>query len=134
MYKSFGDHTTSGGTAEGLFNEDGTPQARKLEALTRTYVTAFQGTPHQMYFNSVDASFTASWFIDASVKANTEVYLNPDIHYPNGHTVAIEIDGEAATGVSVLPGHGNYIQIVFDDPLKLNSLNGKTMSITITAN
>ena len=41
QYKSFGDFTTTGGTAEGVFNEDGTPQTYKLQALTRTYAHAF---------------------------------------------------------------------------------------------
>jgi hypothetical protein len=64
MYKSFGDHTTSGGTAEGLFNADGTPQELKLKSLTRTYIHAFQGTPLQMYFNTQDASFTSTFVVD----------------------------------------------------------------------
>lgn len=34
QYKSFGDFTTTGGTAEGMFNEDGTPQPLKLKAIT----------------------------------------------------------------------------------------------------
>lgn len=41
MYKSFGDFTTTGGPKEGMYNPDGTPQALKLKALTRTYITAF---------------------------------------------------------------------------------------------
>jgi hypothetical protein len=52
MYKSFGDFTTTGGPKEGMYNPDGTPQAQKLKALTRTYMHAFQGTPNSMYFST----------------------------------------------------------------------------------
>ena len=41
MYKSFGDFTTTGGTKEGMYNSDGTPQDKKLKALTRSYIHAF---------------------------------------------------------------------------------------------
>ena len=41
MYKSFGDFTTTGGTKEGMFNSDGTPQQLKLKAIARTYAHAF---------------------------------------------------------------------------------------------
>lgn len=50
MYKSFGDFTTTGGTSEGMFNSDGTPQDLKLRAIARSYAHAFQGTPETMYF------------------------------------------------------------------------------------
>ena len=41
QFKSFGDFTTTGGTKEGMFNSDGTPQSAKLEAIARTYAHAF---------------------------------------------------------------------------------------------
>lgn len=94
MYKSFGDHTTSGGTKEGLFNDDGTPQALKVKALSRTYAHAFQGTPIKMYFNTADASFTTTFAADASIKAPTEIYMHFDIHYPNGYTATASVDGQ----------------------------------------
>ena len=40
MFKSFGDHTTHAGPAEGMFTPTG-PQKMKLRALTRTYIHAW---------------------------------------------------------------------------------------------
>jgi hypothetical protein len=62
-----------------------------------------------MYFNTNDTSFTATWFIESSVKSNTEVYVNSEIHYPHGYNYSIQIDGEDAEGVEFLnTGHVNY--------------------------
>ena len=67
MYKSFGDFTTTGGTREGMFNSDGTPQDLKLKAIARTYAHAFQGTPESMYFSIADGSFSTSYQLSSTV-------------------------------------------------------------------
>merc|ERR1712013_524287 len=83
MYKSFGDFTTTGGTREGMFNSDGTPQDLKLKAIARTYAHAFQGTPSKMSFNTTDGSFSTTFEYDAAITEPTEIYLNKAIWYSN---------------------------------------------------
>ena len=119
MYKSFGDHTTSGGTAEGLFNADGTPQALKLASLTRTYQHAFQGTPLQMYFNTADASFTSTFVVDASITAPGEIYIYFDLHYSGENYVAsATCEGKAVEGGVTFKKseQQNYLTVEFGTP------------------
>lgn len=85
MYKGFGDFTTTGGDLEGMYTNNGVPQALKVKALTRTYATAYQGTPSMMFFDPEDGSFVTRWTIDDKVTAETEIYMNPDVWYPNGY-------------------------------------------------
>jgi hypothetical protein len=85
MYKSFGDFTTTGGTAEGMFNDDGTPQDLKVKAISRTYAYAYQGTPETMYFSSSSGAFTTTYVVDEAVNGVTEIYVNPDVWYPDGY-------------------------------------------------
>jgi len=40
-----------------MFEADGTPQALKLKAMSRTYAHAFQGTPQSMYFSTKSGAF-----------------------------------------------------------------------------
>ena len=112
MYKSFGDHTTAGGHFEGMYNEDGTPQALKLKALTRTYVHAFQGTPVKMFFHTEDASFTCSFIFDAKISAPTEIFIYFDLHYPGGYVAKADVDGFRFERV----GETNYMTFEHDDP------------------
>lgn len=132
MYKSFGDFTTSGGTAEGCFNEDGTPQEMKVAALTRTYITAFQGTPLKMYYNPEDSSFTATFVFNDLVKESSQIYMNLDGHYPDGFTKTASVDGEAIENfVFEGPTDTNYFSITFDDP---SAMHKKIVTVTITKN
>lgn len=85
QYKSFGDFTTTGGTAEGMFNEDGTPQALKVKAIARTYAFAYQGLPQSSYFSSRSGAYTTTYTVDKNVTANTQVFFNKDVFYPNGY-------------------------------------------------
>lgn len=41
QFKGFGDFTTTGGSNEGVYDNDGNIQENKLKALTRSYVHAF---------------------------------------------------------------------------------------------
>jgi len=100
-YKSFGDHTTSGGIKEGMFHVDGTTQKYKLKSLTRTYIHAWQGEPLQMYFNTKDATFTASMKFDATIKAPTEIYIFFDEHYPDGYTATASVEGLETSGITI---------------------------------
>lgn len=84
QYKSFKDFTTTGGTREGMFNSDGTPQELKLKAIARTYAYAFQGEPTEMYFSRRDGSFYTRFVVDGDVSSPTEIYMKKDIWYSKG--------------------------------------------------
>jgi hypothetical protein len=84
MYKSFGDHTTSGGEKEGMFRENGEIQELKVKAVSRSYIHAFQGVPQKIYFNTHDGTYTGSFIFDAKVTAPSEIYAYRKIHYPDG--------------------------------------------------
>jgi endoglycosylceramidase len=85
-FKYFGDVTTSGGPAEGLFNGDGSVQTLKVAALTRTYARAVQGTPTAMSFDPESGAFRLDYVADPTITAPTEIYLNAAFHYPSGLT------------------------------------------------
>lgn len=84
MYKPFGDHTTSAReNEEGMFLEDGNPQNYKIQALTRTYVQAYQGTPIKTYFDYDTGFFITSFNLDLKIKAPSILYYNKDLFYKN---------------------------------------------------
>jgi hypothetical protein len=41
MFKGFGDFTTTGSLTEGVYDQDGNLQDKKIRALSRTFVTAW---------------------------------------------------------------------------------------------
>ena len=136
MYKGFGDFTTTGGAAEGMFNDDGTPQALKLKAITQTYAYAFQGTPEEMYFSPTSGSFYTSWIFDSSILAPTQVYMNPSIWYPNGYkwTVSKTKSGTAIPAVTVKKtedGHDlafNFFDTLIEDNRSMEILITQTLA------
>lgn len=65
-----------------MFEADGTPQALKLKAMSRTYAHAFQGVPSSMYFSTKSGAFQTTYTVDDTVTANTEIYLNKAVWYP----------------------------------------------------
>lgn len=123
MYKGFGDFTTTGGDLEGMYTNDGVPQALKVKALTRTYGVAYAGTPLQMYFDAEDGSFMTRWTYNSSIDGNTEVYMNPSVWYPNGYklTFAHSKNGKPMEGVkSNTTDDGHYLNFWFWDPKAYN--------------
>lgn len=109
MYKSFGDFTTTGGTKEGMYNKDGTPQARKLRAITRTYMHAWQGNPIRMFFNTKDGSFFASFAYDSKINQPSELYLHKALWYPNYYKVVITTEDGVVKGAELITAKGsNY--------------------------
>ncbi|XXQ34777.1 Glycoside hydrolase family 5 domain-containing protein [Plasmodiophora brassicae] len=89
QYKYSDDVTTQSGDGEGLFNADGSIQMEKLRALSRTYAPAVQGRIHSMAFDATAAAFHLEFTLDPSVAADTEIYFNEDLHYPNGYRVVL---------------------------------------------
>ena len=135
MYKSFGDFTTTGGTREGMFNSDGTPQDLKLKAIARTYAHAFQGTPSKMSFNTTDGSFSTTFEYDAAITEPTEIYLNKAIWYSNGYkAVASKDSGDLLSSVTwQTKDNENYIQVIMGDQ-ESQDMDGQNITITITPN
>lgn len=55
----------------------------------RTYAPAVQGRIHSMAFDATAAAFHLEFTLDPSVAADTEIYFNEDLHYPNGYRVVL---------------------------------------------
>jgi len=84
QYKGYGDFTTTGGAAEGMFADDGLPQQLKLKAITRTYVHAYKGTPKSSWFSTETGSYLTTFNYNRNITADTELYMNKDLWYSQG--------------------------------------------------
>ena len=83
--KNFADLTTSAGTgSEGFYNNDGTLQDGKVKALTRTYLTATQGTLKSMQFSTETSNFESRFDVNTNIKLPSVLYYNKHYWYPNG--------------------------------------------------
>mmetsp|Transcript_18571 Transcript_18571/g.33555 ORF Transcript_18571/g.33555 Transcript_18571/m.33555 type:complete len:527 (-) Transcript_18571:22-1602(-) len=89
MLKGFGDYTTTGSYTEGLYNQDGSLQEKKLRHLSRTYIQSYQGVPITSTFNTTTGDYKAAFEVDPSIKGSTELYFNEPIYYPNGYQYTI---------------------------------------------
>jgi len=100
-----------------MFNTDGTPQALKLKAMSRTYAHAFQGTPQTMYFSTKSGAFETKYIVDDTITANTEVYVNNPIWYPQGMktTISHAKSGKQMEGVFIKSPMENYLDFTFFD-------------------
>lgn len=118
MYKGFGDFTTTGGDLEGMYTNDGVPQALKVKALTRTYTTAYQGTPYAQYFSTENGSYMTRWMVNGTVQNTTEVYINAPVWYPNGYKWVFSYpkNGKEMDGVKLTTSDdGHYLNFTFWD-------------------
>jgi len=103
--------------------------------LTRTYIHAWQGTPVSQYFATHDGTFAASFILDNTVTAPTEIYINSDTWYQTGYKLIASWDGHAIGDVTFEHVGKNYVQVVFSDAYassSLNKYNGKKIDILIT--
>jgi len=132
MYKSFGDHTTSGGAKEGMFREDGSLQELKVKAVSRTYIHAFAGEPVKIYFNTKDGTYTGSFIFDEKVTKPSEIYIYQKIHYPGGLVTKAYTEGMEDQGNWVFKpiGETNFMTIEYSGDTKL--IHGKTVHVTVT--
>jgi hypothetical protein len=101
--KYYTDITTVSGPKEGLFEANGTVQAAKLAALSRTYAPAVAGTPTAMRFEPSSGAFRLAYTTHGAAAATrqlaTEIYLNVPLHYAAG----FQYDLINATNGSVAP-------------------------------
>jgi len=89
--KKFHDITTAN-SDESLYSDDGELWVDKLKALSRTYAQATAGPITKMEFNPDGAVFQLDFTLTVT-SAPTEIYLNEDYHYPNGHKVTVTPEG-----------------------------------------
>ena len=132
QYKSYGDWTTTGGAAEGMFNEDGTPQALKVKAITRTYMQRYQGTPLTTYFNTKDGGYATTWTMDSSITVPSKFYTNNADWYPNGYKWVTyhPKNGKAIEGTSIWHDPSNHTnQLTFFDE---RPYNGTDIGLLVT--
>jgi endoglycosylceramidase len=89
LYKGYNDFTTTGSLTEGLYYNTGAVQSVKLAALSRTYAQYVQGTPVSMKFDVQSKAFELVYSLDASIQGPTVIYLNEEVHYPNGYVLTV---------------------------------------------
>merc|ERR1712084_59722 len=76
------------GTAEALYDEAGKLEIQKLRTLSRSYAQAIAGVPRRMSFDPQSGKFELE-FNATLLNAPTVIYLNEDLHYPNGYSIAV---------------------------------------------
>lgn len=89
--KKFQDITTANAD-ESLYDEQGDLEVAKLKVLSRTYAQATAGKLSKMEFDPDSAVFEMDFTVTVT-SAPTEIYLNEDLHYPNGHEVTVRPAG-----------------------------------------
>lgn len=114
-FKTYKDLTTSAGTrSEGFYNFDGTIQAPKVKALSRSYIKAAQGTTKSMKFDSETGNFEAIVELDLSIEKPTLIHAHQDttkegLWYPYGINMTIESVDSNATVKATTTQVGNEL-------------------------
>lgn len=85
QFKYYGDLTTTGVGAEGFYEHDGSLQAWKVKALSRTYLMATQGVPTSQNFSMETSAFSAEFIVNTKIDAPTIVYVNQPYYYESGY-------------------------------------------------
>jgi len=86
--KKYNDFTTAN-AAEAIWDGDGNIEMAKVKTLTRTYAQAIAGKPSKMTFDADTADFVLE-YIPTITSAPTEIYLNSELHYPDGFKIEIK--------------------------------------------
>jgi len=89
--KKFQDITTANAD-DSLYSDDGELWLDKLKSLSRTYAQATAGPIKTMKFDNKKATFQLDFTLTVT-SAPTEIYLNEELHYPNGYTVDVTPQG-----------------------------------------
>lgn len=111
MFKPFNDFTTiCQNDMEGLWNKEGQLQDIKVSALTRSYMTAFQGVPLKMKFFKDEKILVVKFSLDRKIKKPSVVYLNKELNYANGIGIVAW-----PKGVKVEHNEENYLEIFYEE-------------------
>jgi endoglycosylceramidase len=115
-YKLFNDPTTSGGTSQGLFENDGdlsTLKPAKADVLIRPHARWVAGTPQSMGFDSNTRQFRLRYLANRAPGKSTVVYV-PRRHYPCGYdvdTVGAQVTSMPGTQELVLQAFSTNAQV-----------------------
>lgn len=126
QFKYFQDITTASdpATNEALYNLDGTLQATKLKALSRSYAHRICGKPNSTQFEAESALFYLAYAPGSCGDKNTEVYLSEDFYYPQGFNVQFTgCDGCRLVSVDGRERYYYEIQVIGD--------HDETIAITV---
>ena len=116
MYKPFNDHTTTAANnTEGIFNSDGTLQALKEKALSRTYIQAYQGYPLSFNFNDETKEAKAQFQFKKEITEPSILYINSKLNYPNGYYLTVTNEEGENINANVKEIEENYISIYVND-------------------
>lgn len=128
--------TTAGASSEGFYDPDGTLQAWKVKALSRTYVQYGQGNITRVRFSTEpghEGEFFAEIQVNTTVQTPTVIFASGAVPketswYPNDLVVTYATtDGSAAPEVRVIRADPNEILVSVDDV----AFNGKTIRICV---
>ena len=116
MYKPFNDHTTTAANnTEGIFNSDGTLQAYKEKALSRSYIQAYQGYPLSFNFNDETKEAKAQFQFKKEITEPSILYINSKLNYPNGYYLTVTNEEGENIDANVKEIDENYISIYVND-------------------
>lgn len=123
--------TTSAGTGEeGFYNHDGSLQSWKAKALARTYLMATQGANDSFHFDMWSSVFSATFKVDTSIEAATELYASTEFYYPNGKQVTVSVDGVELTSSQM--ESDSSVDNMYKFRVTDAALNGKTIEVRCT--
>ncbi len=63
---------------------NGTLDMGMVSTLSRTYAQAVAGITSRMFYSTSTSQFELEYMVNAAATAPTEIYLNEELHYPNG--------------------------------------------------
>jgi len=125
QFKFFED-LTSQNSLESLYDTNGQLELNKVSTLSRTYFRAVTGTLLFSYFDPYGGRYTATFSLNTGIFTSSEIYLNEDIHYPNGFSVSIY----PPESVSWRKAAKNILLLTATN----SAQNGQSIYVTITTN
>ena len=109
------DGDSSRGQREGIFNSDGTLQAYKEKALSRSYIQAYQGYPLSFNFNDETKEAKAQFQFKKEITEPSILYINSKLNYPNGYYLTVTNEEGENIDANVKEIDENYISIYVND-------------------
>lgn len=80
-----------------------------------------------MKFNR-DGSFSAQFKVDSKIDGATEIYFMEKIHYKNGYTLGLFVNGSKSEAFEIDTQRKNYIRVKAKD----SSVDGKLVDVVLT--
>lgn len=91
QYKYNEDITTTSGSKQGFYHDNGTLQKKKVSALARPYATAVAGKPLLMRFSPFTNVFQLTYRTLRSVESKkTNIYASKELTYPYGYDAIVK--------------------------------------------